>query len=156
MGIKNSSSGTYGKKGDDSGNKSAHQSGGRPAAHFQLDSSKFVVDVTSFISLSAKGSVTIDSQNTMGITAKSVMAVSSENMMSIDGKNMLTVGGSAGTIIVNSKGLMMIGSETSIFVNATDNISHTSKVIKSSGSDMATYGGGSAAVVTADDIKLNG
>ena len=156
MGLKNSSSGTYGRKGDSSGNSAAHKSGGRPAAHFQLDSSKFVVDVTSFISLSAKGSVTIDSQNTMGITAKSVMTVSSENMMSIDGKNMLTVGGSAGTIIVNSKGLMMIGSEASIFVNATDNISHTSKVIKSSGSDMATYGGGSAAVVTADDIKLNG
>ena len=51
---------------------------------------------------------------------------------------------------------MLIGSETSIFVNATDNISHTSKVIMSSGTDMATYGGGSAAVVTADDIKLNG
>ena len=156
MGIKNSSSGTYGRKGDSSGNKAAHKSGGRPAAHFQLDSSKFVVDVTSFISLSAKSSVSINSQNTMGISSKSVMGISSDNIMSIDGKNMLTVGGSAGTITVNSKGLMLVGSEASIFVNATDNIAHTSKVIMSSGSDTATYGSGSVAVITADDIKLNG
>ena len=156
MGIKNSSSGTYGRKGDSSGSKAAHQSGGRPAAHFQLDSSKFVVDVTSFISLSAKSSVSINSQNTMGISAKSVLGISSDNIMNIDGKNMLTVGGSAGTITVNSKGLMLVGSEASIFVNATDNISHASKVIMSSGTDTATYGGGSVAVVAADDIKLNG
>ena len=50
MGMKNSSSGTYGRQGDSSGNSAAHQSGGRPAAHFQLDSSKFVIDVTDFIS----------------------------------------------------------------------------------------------------------
>jgi hypothetical protein len=156
MGIKNSSSGTYGKKGDDSGNKAAHQSGGRPAAHFQLDSSKFVVDVTSFISLSAKNSVSIDSQNTMGITAKNVMGVSSDNIINVDGKNLLAVNSSAGIINITSKGFMFANSEASIIVSATNEISHQSQIINSEGTEVANYGGGAMAVLVADDIKLNG
>ena len=155
MGMKNSSSGTYGRQGDSSGNSAAHQSGGRPAAHFQLDSSKFVIDVTDFISLSAKSSVTLDSQNSMQLNSKESLSLDSKNTMSATAKTSMSVK-SLQTMDVDTNTELKVNSKGLIFVDATDSITHQTKEIRSAGSDKASYGEGTMTIVSGSDVLLNG